>query len=68
MEYFDIKTYHTTIDYLRSRLPLELHQVKVGIICGSGLGGLVNCFDSESNMTAVLIIILLGVLLYHYGT
>jgi purine-nucleoside phosphorylase len=47
MEYFDINTYHKTIEYLRSRLPVELHQVKAGIICGSGLGGLVKCFDSE---------------------
>ena len=45
MEYFDIKTYQITLDYLRSKLPSQLKQVHVGIICGSGLGGLVNCFD-----------------------
>lgn len=47
MEYFDIGTYKTTIEYLRSRLPDDLQTVQVGIICGSGLGGLVRCFDSE---------------------
>ena len=47
MEYFDVKTYQYTIDYLLSRLSIDLKEVQVGIICGSGLGGLVNCFDSE---------------------
>ena len=48
MEYFDIKTYNSTISYLRSRLPQNLQNFKVGIICGSGLGGLVKCFDSDT--------------------
>ena len=47
MEYFDISTYDKTIKYLFTRLPIELQNVQAGIICGSGLGGLVNCFDSE---------------------
>lgn len=38
--YYDIKTYEETANFLRSKLPSELSRPKVAIVCGSGLGGL----------------------------
>jgi purine-nucleoside phosphorylase len=43
--YFSIETYKETIQFLQQRLPSHLQQIKLGIVCGSGLGGLVECFD-----------------------
>ena len=39
-DYYDIKTYKETANFLHSNLPSSLQQPKVAIICGSGLGGL----------------------------
>jgi purine-nucleoside phosphorylase len=44
-KYFDIKTYQETAGFLKSKLPEKLQKIKLGIVCGSGLGGLVDCFD-----------------------
>lgn len=38
--YFEFQTYQETAAYLKSQLPPALQQVSVGIVCGSGLGGL----------------------------
>lgn len=40
IDYFSIDTYSQSVNYLKSVLPSQLQNVKVGIICGSGLGGL----------------------------
>ncbi|KAI8809605.1 nucleoside phosphorylase domain-containing protein [Cladochytrium replicatum] len=37
---FDFETYQATAEHLRERLPAHYKSVEVGIICGSGLGGL----------------------------
>jgi len=42
--------YHKSADYLKSRLGEEFQQVKLGIICGSGLGGLVNTIDTTTQV------------------
>jgi purine-nucleoside phosphorylase len=44
-KYFEINTYHETAEFLKARLPSNLHHIKLGVVCGSGLGGLVECFD-----------------------
>ncbi|KAL5394156.1 hypothetical protein PMIN02_005234 [Paraphaeosphaeria minitans] len=36
-----------TADYVRSKLPEVLQKPKVAIVCGSGLGGLVDTIDAE---------------------
>lgn len=47
-DYYDIATYEATVTYLQTRLPPALARVEAGIVCGSGLGGLVKCFDGET--------------------
>ncbi|RIA98037.1 nucleoside phosphorylase domain-containing protein [Glomus cerebriforme] len=44
--------YDTTLNYFRVKLPTELSQPKIAIICGSGLGGLVDTID-ETNCNKV---------------
>ncbi|CAG8466309.1 7882_t:CDS:2 [Funneliformis mosseae] len=41
----DSANFIAIIKYLRARLPTELSQPRVAIICGSGLGGLVDTID-----------------------
>lgn len=36
-----------TADYVRSKLPEALQKPRVAIVCGSGLGGLVDTIDAE---------------------
>ncbi|KAJ3300843.1 hypothetical protein HK104_000037 [Borealophlyctis nickersoniae] len=48
VDLFSHATYAATADYIRSRLPDELKTVEFGIVCGSGLGGLVHCFDTKT--------------------
>jgi purine-nucleoside phosphorylase len=48
IDYFDIKTYHETMEFLNSKIPESLKHVTLGVVCGSGLGGLVDCFDGET--------------------
>lgn len=36
-----------TAAYVRSQLPESLQRPKVAIVCGSGLGGLVDTIDAE---------------------
>ena len=43
--YFEYSTYQTTLAYLQDKLPQNLKSCKLGVVCGSGLGGLVECFD-----------------------
>eukprot|EP00842_Homolaphlyctis_polyrhiza_P005090 jgi/Hompol1/5582/HPOL_004556-RA len=45
-DFFSIATYEETAAYLRERLPQDLKTVSVGVVCGSGLGGLVKTLDS----------------------
>jgi purine-nucleoside phosphorylase len=45
--FYDIKVYQETAEYLLEKLPQDLKQIKLGVICGSGLSGLVECFDSD---------------------
>lgn len=44
------ETYKTSADYIASRLPEEFKKVKLGIICGSGLGGLVTTIDQTTKV------------------
>jgi purine-nucleoside phosphorylase len=44
------ETYKTSVDYLLERLPEEFKNVRLGIICGSGLGGLVDTIDQETKV------------------
>jgi purine-nucleoside phosphorylase len=37
--------FYNTYNYIKERLPTELSQPKVAIICGSGLGGLADTID-----------------------
>ncbi|KAJ3309088.1 hypothetical protein HDV04_000510 [Boothiomyces sp. JEL0838] len=46
--YFDITTYQETATFLIDKLPSHLKTIKLGVVCGSGLGGLVECFDGET--------------------
>jgi purine-nucleoside phosphorylase len=39
-----------TADYVRSKLPEALQKPKVAIVCGSGLGGLVDTIDADSKV------------------
>lgn len=43
-------TYQTSADFLTSNLPKEFHNVELGVICGSGLGGLVDTIDQTSKV------------------
>jgi purine-nucleoside phosphorylase len=43
-------TYQTSAEYLTSNLPKEFHNVELGVICGSGLGGLVDTIDQSSKV------------------
>ena len=43
-------TYRTAADYLTERLPEHFKNVKLGIICGSGLGGLVDTIEQSSKV------------------
>ncbi|KAI8928683.1 nucleoside phosphorylase domain-containing protein [Entophlyctis helioformis] len=45
-EYFNPETYAAAAMYLHTRLPAALAKPQVGIICGSGLGGLVNAMEA----------------------
>jgi len=42
INYFSQDTYDTTLQYLKNALPDTFQTVEIGIVCGSGLGGLVN--------------------------
>jgi purine-nucleoside phosphorylase len=44
------ETYKSSADYLTSNLPQEFHSVELGVICGSGLGGLVDTIDQSTKM------------------
>ncbi|KAL2918235.1 Purine nucleoside phosphorylase [Polyrhizophydium stewartii] len=45
-DYFSKATYDETAAYLRDRLPDGLKRIQVGIVCGSGLGGLVSTLEN----------------------
>lgn len=42
--------YKSSADYLISKLPQEFHNVELGVICGSGLGGLVDTIDQTTKV------------------
>ncbi|KAI8973449.1 hsp7-like protein [Mycotypha africana] len=42
------ETYRNSADYLKSKLPADFQEPKLGIICGSGLGGLVDTIDQST--------------------
>ncbi|KAI9277615.1 nucleoside phosphorylase domain-containing protein [Sporodiniella umbellata] len=44
------QTYKITAEYLAQKLPANLKKVKLGIICGSGLGGLVDGIDPSTKI------------------
>ncbi|KAJ3350731.1 hypothetical protein HDU83_009459 [Entophlyctis luteolus] len=46
INYFQLSTYAEAADWIKQRLPAELSAVQVGIICGSGLGGLADALQS----------------------
>lgn len=37
--------YAETLTFLRAALPEKLRTLELGVVCGSGLGGLLECFD-----------------------
>lgn len=43
-------TYQASADYLTSNLPKEFQNVELGVICGSGLGGLVETIDQSTKV------------------
>jgi purine nucleoside phosphorylase len=46
-KYYQQTTFDETANYLRQKLPSELQVIRLGVVCGSGLGGLVECFDKD---------------------
>ncbi|KAI9027221.1 hsp7-like protein [Phycomyces nitens] len=44
------ETYETSASYLKKLVPQEFQTVKFGIICGSGLGGLVDTIDQSTKV------------------
>lgn len=47
---YTFEEYQTTADYLTSHLPEEFKRVELGVICGSGLGGLVDTIDQSTKV------------------
>ncbi|KAJ3290941.1 hypothetical protein HDU79_002855 [Rhizoclosmatium sp. JEL0117] len=45
IDYFSDETYQAAASYIQSRLPDGLSTIQVGIICGSGLGGLAETLE-----------------------
>ncbi|KAJ3103896.1 hypothetical protein HDU96_009118 [Phlyctochytrium bullatum] len=45
VNYFDASTYRETTGYLQQNLPEALKKIEVGIVCGSGLGGLASTLE-----------------------
>ncbi|KAI9493255.1 purine nucleoside phosphorylase [Zychaea mexicana] len=43
-------TYTTSCNFLKEKLPEHFHNVRLGIICGSGLGGLVDTIEQSSKV------------------
>ncbi len=48
IDYYSIETYQETLHFIKQQLPASLQKIDFGIVCGSGLGGLVKCFDGET--------------------
>ncbi|CAO3703316.1 unnamed protein product [Rhizopus stolonifer] len=44
------ETYKATADHITSKLPAEFKNIKLGVICGSGLGGLVTTIDQSTKI------------------
>jgi purine-nucleoside phosphorylase len=44
------ETYKASAEYIASKLPADFKNVKLGIICGSGLGGLVTTIDQKTKV------------------
>ncbi|KAI9205804.1 nucleoside phosphorylase domain-containing protein [Polychytrium aggregatum] len=45
INYYAFDTYQASAQFLRNRLPPELQAIQIGIICGSGLGGLAKTLE-----------------------
>ena len=43
-------TYNSCHEFLKEQLPKHFHNVRLGIICGSGLGGLVDTIDQSTKV------------------
>ncbi|KAG1440536.1 hypothetical protein G6F56_011879 [Rhizopus delemar] len=50
MNFIAEETYRASAEYIASKLPVAFQNVKLGIICGSGLGGLVTTIDQETKV------------------
>ncbi|EGF83310.1 hypothetical protein BATDEDRAFT_15498 [Batrachochytrium dendrobatidis JAM81] len=48
IDYFSHQTYQETAKFLTDRLPDSLKKIQVGIVCGSGLGGLVKGLEAPT--------------------
>ncbi|KAI8611670.1 nucleoside phosphorylase domain-containing protein [Chytriomyces sp. MP71] len=46
IDYFNLETYSTSANWLKSHLPEGMKQPEVLVICGSGLGGLADTLDA----------------------
>ncbi|KAI9304237.1 purine nucleoside phosphorylase [Cunninghamella echinulata] len=44
------ETYQTSVSYIKERIPDHFHSVKLGIICGTGLGTLVETIDPTTKI------------------
>ena len=43
-------TYNSCHEFLKDQLPKHFHNVRLGIICGYGLGGLVDTIDQSTKV------------------
>ncbi|KAI9274544.1 nucleoside phosphorylase domain-containing protein [Phascolomyces articulosus] len=50
MVFISETTYNCSYNFLKEKLPAHFHNVRLGIICGSGLGGLVDTIDQSSKV------------------
>ncbi|KAJ3094805.1 hypothetical protein HK100_006014 [Physocladia obscura] len=46
IDYFNTETYAAAANWIKERLPAGMNTIEVGIICGSGLGGLADTLDA----------------------
>lgn len=51
MAHHDTKHTVEALEYLRTKLPTELQSPSIGIICGSGLGGMVDAVMEQPQVS-----------------
>ena len=48
-DYYSFATYQATADFIKSKLPVSLGTIKLGLVLGSGLQDLVKVFDKDQD-------------------